>query len=105
MLVNYHTDWIRELSIGAVHVWDGNRRIFARDDVPRSGGDFDGGIPATQGTPAPLPSTAELLRLDVGDERVLYGLSVSLHIEAMTAHNAFLEIRGVGLELVTEDRT
>lgn len=106
VFINYEVprpSTISELSIGSVHVWDGNRNILRADGVPRSADGFNGGISGT-GTSAETGKKDRLLTVNVNQD-VFFGVGVSLHIEANTAKDGFLEIRGVGVEFESEDRT
>lgn len=106
VLVNYGTSFIGELSVASVHVWDGNRRIFAADGVAGSGDAFDGGIPGARFAPTPEPDMSQLLQLPIMNGiPVFFGLGVSLGIRATNAHNAYLEIRGAGIECLSDDLT
>lgn len=104
VMVNFESSSISEICIARLHVWDGNRRIFANDSVERTGDGHDGGIPK-QGNSRSIPDMNQLLTADFADQRIFFGLCVSLNISANTARDEFLEIRGVGLEYAGEDRT
>lgn len=104
VMVNYESRNISEISIASLHVWDGNRRIFADDSVKRSGDGYDGNLPK-QDYSRSIPDMNQLLTANLGDQPIFFGLSVSLLISANTARDEFLEIRGVGVEFVGEDRT
>lgn len=103
IMVNYESRNISEMAISRLHVWDGNRKIFADDSVVRSGDDFDGGIPGL-GDSRSTPNMNQLLSEDLPNRPVFFGLGVSLLISATSARDEFLEIRSVGAEFICEDR-
>lgn len=106
VMVNYESnDGDRlTMSISRMHVWDGNRKIFADDVVKRSRNDFNGGLAGTGTSRSSLVPT-QVLSGNLGDQPIFFGLGVSLLISANTARDKYLEIRGVGVEFVGEDRT
>lgn len=98
VLINYESSDINALSICAVHVWDGNKRIFADDSPIMSADDFDGGIPGKTTNASVTPNVSRLLRGDLGRRQVFFGLGVSIKIRAQRAKNDILEIRSVGVD-------
>lgn len=83
VLVKFGSSDSQALSIAAVHVWDGNARIF-RDDEPdtTSGSDYRGAL----------------------DGRDIYlGIGVSIRIRAHEAKDDYLEIHGVGVDFQIGD--
>lgn len=85
---------IAQLAVGEMHVFDGRKRIFASAGLPRNGTSFDGSAPD------------RVLRVDLpAPQDVLFGVGVSLRIDATSAKSVFLEIHGVGIEFMVEDQT
>jgi hypothetical protein len=98
VLVNYISTDISQISVAAIHVWDGNRRIFADDSPLVSPDDFNGGIPDHTTNAGTAPNPGRLYRGDIQRRVVFYGVGVSLLIRAQSAKNNFLEIRSVGVD-------
>ena len=97
VLINYESSNINALSVSRIHVWDGNRRIFADDSPKLSADDYDGGIPGhifSGGT----PNVSRLFKGNIRRQRIFFGVSVSLLIRAQSAKDDILEIRGVGID-------
>jgi hypothetical protein len=109
VFVNYESSNIRELGIAALHVWDGNVRIFHNDAVPGSAVGFNGGIGGALTEATATPNPTRLLTVEIGssarERGIFLGVGVSLLISARSAKDSFLEIRGVGVEFSSEDRT
>lgn len=102
VLINYESSDINALSLAAVHVWDGNRRIFADDSPVISGDDFNGGISGHTNSAGATPDLDQLWRGDIGSRPIYFGVSVSLSIRAQEAKDDYLEIRGVGVDFQIE---
>ena len=98
VLINYESSNINALSIGAIHVWDGNKRIFADNSPTISSNDFNGGIPGHSTNAGATPRTNELWRGDIQNRPIYFGLCVSLRINAQRAKDDYLEIRSVGID-------
>jgi len=98
VLVNYESSDINALSINAVHVWDGNRRIFADNSLMISADDFNGGIAGYTTNAGTTPNPEKLWRGDITRRSIYYGICVSLRIKAQQAKDDFLEIRSVGVD-------
>jgi hypothetical protein len=96
VLVNWDTSDRADLFVSAVHVWDGNKRIFADDSPPIS--DFDGGIDGSTTNAGVTPNLSQLYRGDIQRRPIFFGVGVSLLIEANGARNDVLEIRSVGVD-------
>lgn len=99
VLLNYESTDINEMSPAAIHVWDGNIRIFADDSPTVSADDFNGGIPGSTTNSSATPDISKLWRGDIRLKPVFFGLTVSVLIRAQRARDNFLEIRGVGVDL------
>jgi hypothetical protein len=76
VLVRHTTPNPQQLAIIAVHVWDGDTRVFTRD-----------GIVSPNPFVAPLP-----------DREVLWGMGVSLLVNANNARNVMLDVHAVGID-------
>lgn len=103
VLINYETNNPRNINIDAVHVWDGNKRIFAADGlnfINSTEGDdeFDGGISGQSFSPGTSVNLSRLFRRNIVDRDVFFGLGVSILIRANDARDTFLEIRSVGID-------
>jgi hypothetical protein len=98
VLINYESSDINALSIAAVHVWDGNKRIFADDSPPISGDDFNGGISGFTKNADVTPNLSRLWKGDIRRRPIFFGVGVSLLIRAHHAKDDFLEIRSVGID-------
>jgi hypothetical protein len=98
VLINYASSDISALSIAAVHVWDGNKRIFANDSPPVSADGFNGGIPGLTLNPSVTPNLTRLFAGDIQRRPIFFGVGVSLLIRAREAKDDFLEIRSVGID-------
>lgn len=98
VLVNYESSDINALSIVSVHVWDGNKRIFADNSLTVSATDFNGGIPNHTNTASKVPDIGKLWTGNITKRNIYFGVSVSLNIKAHEAKNDYLEIRGVGID-------
>ena len=98
VLINYESTDINEISISAVHVWDGNKRIFADDSLTISADDFNGGISGYTTNANATPNVSKLFRGNIRRRRIYFGIDVSLLIRANEAKNSYLEIRGVGID-------
>ena len=98
VLINYESTDISALSIDRIHVYDGNKRIFADDSPTVSANDFNGGISGHTGNAGTTPDTSKLWRGDIRKRAIYFGLCVCLHIKAQEAKNDYLEIRGVGID-------
>ena len=91
--INYRCTNINEISIGAVHIWDGNRPLL-RDDSPEvSTDDYAGGILVVG---RQEPDVRAVWLKSIG-QRVWFGLGVSILIKCHRAREASLNIRGVGI--------
>jgi len=103
VLIDYCSTDIHQLAPLAIGVWDGNRHIFRKpdgpdDDLDVSGDAFDGGIPEPTDFREARPDLRRLWRGDLGAREVFFGLVVSILIHAHQARDAYLEIRGVGID-------
>lgn len=98
VLINYESSDISALSIAAVHVWDGNKRIFINDSPPVSADGFNGGIPKFILNPSVNPNLARIFTGDIQRRPIFFGVGVSLLIRAQEAKDDFLEIRSVGID-------
>lgn len=99
VLVNFESSDINALRIAAVHVWDGNRRIFAADTlIPTPANNYDGGIRGRTTDSGTRPATSRLWRGDIRRQPIYFGVGVSLLIRAHEAKDEYLEIRGVGVD-------
>lgn len=103
VLINYETNSPRSINIEAVHVWDGNKRIFAVNNLnfinSTTGDDeFDGGISGVTTNANTTPNLSRLFRRNIPNRPVFFGLGVSILIRANQAKDDFLEIRGVGVD-------
>lgn len=98
VLINYESRDIQEISIAAVHVWDGNRRIFADNSPIQSPNDFNGGIAGQTSNSSVSPNLSKLWRGNIRLQPIYFGLGVSLLIRAQRAKDTFLEIRSVGVD-------
>lgn len=98
VLVNYESTNINALSISAIHVWDGNKRIFADDNPTISGDDYNGGISGSTVNAGITPNTNRLWRGNIQRRPIYFGVGVSLLIKAQSAKNVWLEIRSVGID-------
>lgn len=98
VLINYESSDINALSIGAVHVWDGNKRIFADNSPVMSADDFNGGIPGYSTNAGITPNTNRLWRGNIQKRPIYFGIGVSLLIKAQRAKDDYLEIRSVGID-------
>ena len=96
--INYESSNISALSIAAVHVWDGNKRIFINDSPPVSADGFNGGIPKSILIPSANPNLARIFAGDIQRRPIFFGVGVSLLIRAREARADFLEIRSVGID-------
>jgi len=101
VLVNYHSNDFSALRIEAVHVWDGNKRIFAEGAATT--GSFNGGIPAHSFDANLNPNVSQLLKGDIQKRPIYFGVGVSLLIRAQEAKDTFLEIRSVGIDFHVPD--
>jgi hypothetical protein len=108
VFVNYESTNIGQLSIAALHVWDGNVRIF-HDDAVSSSVSPNGGISGHLHERTATPNPASFLTREIvgraREDGIFLGVGVSLLISAKQAKDAFLEIRGVGVAFSSEDRT
>lgn len=98
VLINYSTTHLQALAPAAIHVWDGNRRIFADNSPEVSADDFNGGIAEHTTHPGTRVATGDLWPGDLGNREVFFGLAVSIRIHAHRAREAYLEIRSVGID-------
>ncbi|WP_046755682.1 hypothetical protein [Kordia jejudonensis] len=103
VLINYESEDIQEISIAAVHVWDGNRRIFADNSPERSRDDYNGGIPRHTTNANARANTNAIWRKDI-NRSINFGVSVSILIRAQRAKDSFLEIRSVGIDFDMGER-
>jgi hypothetical protein len=97
VLINYESTDISQISISAVHVWDGNKRIFADNSPPSLADDFNGGIAGYTTNPDVTSNAKKLFRGNIR-RPIYFGIGVSLRIRAHAAINNNLEIRGVGID-------
>ncbi len=100
--INYESTDIQEISISRVHVWDGNRNIFIDNSPTRSADDFNGGISGHSWNAA----TPNLTKIWTGNinQRVYFGVGVSILIRAQRSRDSFLEIRSVGVDFNMGER-
>jgi hypothetical protein len=98
VLINYESTDINQISISAVHVWDGNKRIFADNGPPSDPDDFNGGISRYTTNAGVTPNGSKLYRGNIRRRPIYFGIGVSLRIRAHAAMNNNLEIRGVGID-------
>ena len=98
VLINYESTDISQISISAVHVWDGNKRIFVDDSPTRDADDFNGGISRYTTNAGVTPNGSKLFRGNIRRRPIYFGIGVSLRIRAHAAINNNLEIRGVGID-------
>lgn len=78
VLIKHTTGSPQQLAIVAVHVWDGDNRVFAMDNiVGMSPGVFAQALP---------------------DQEVLWGMGVSLLVSANAARDVFIDIHAVGID-------
>ncbi|NEP02277.1 MAG: hypothetical protein F6K58_27200 [Symploca sp. SIO2E9] len=103
VLINYETNNPRNINLQAVHVWDGNKRIFAVDNLNFINGttgddEFDGGISGQTTNANITPNLSRLFVRNIQNRPVFFGLGVSILIRANRAKDDFLEIRGVGID-------
>lgn len=98
VLINYESSNINALSIGAIHVWDGNKRIFVDDTPTISADDFNGGISGHSNNAGVTPDLNKLWRGNIQRRPIYFGLCVSLLIKAQEAKDDYLEIRSVGID-------
>ena len=103
--VSYRSSNISEFSIAAMHTWDGNRVLLRDYLVERSGTTFAGGLSDVTVERERLPDPRAVLTRSLGNGEGFFGIGVSLLISANSAKADHLEIRGVGVELLLEDRT
>jgi hypothetical protein len=96
VLVNWESTAPSQLAVAAVHVWDGNKRIFNADSL--GAGDFDGGIDGNTTNASVVPNLAQLYRGNIALRQIFFGVGVSLLIRATNARDSFLEIRSVGID-------
>lgn len=98
--VNCATSDFQKIAMTEIHVWDGNRRIFVESmgeaSVTNRGN--DGGIEDNTTDRGRTPNTDRLLKRPLGNERVFFGVLVSILVKANQAKNERLEIRGVGID-------
>lgn len=78
VLINYESSDISALSIAAVHVWDGNKRIFINDSPPVSADGCNGGIPKFTLNPSVNPNLTRLFAGDIQRRPIFFGVGVSL---------------------------
>lgn len=95
VLGNWESSDSGRLFVDRVHVWDGNRRIFADDAVPPAGR-HNGGISGHTTDPSRRPST--LWYHAVIGKEVMHGIGVALRVRAFNARDNLLELRGVGIQ-------
>lgn len=100
VLINWETNNLSDLFVSAVHVWDGNKRIFTENQQSDLAGDFDGGINGFTTNPNAAVNLNQLWRGDIRRREVFFGIGVSILITADGARNDVLEIRGVGVDFV-----
>jgi len=98
VLINYESSNISALSIRAVHVWDGNKRIFADNSPTISADDFNGGISNYTTNATVTPNLSRLWRGSLGNREVFFGIGVSIKIRAQGAKNDKFDIRSVGVD-------
>jgi len=96
VMVNWESSNALSLFVAAVHVWDGNRRIFV--DGRPSAGDFTGGVIARSTDPTVVPNLNLMYRGNLNRKPVYLGVSVSLRIRASDARHEFLEVRSIGVD-------
>lgn len=96
VLVNWESSDLPDLYIASVHVWDGNRKIFADDNPPLV--PCNGGINGQISDPSVIPDLSRVYRGTINSQPVYFGAGVSLLIRANSAREDFLDIRGVGID-------
>jgi|GEM_PF-2596166 len=96
VMVNWESSKRSSLFVAAVHVWDGNKRIFV-DGKPFLG-DSAGGITARSKDPNVIPNLNLLYRGNLRRRLIYFGVSVSLRIRARETVDEYLEIRSVGID-------
>jgi hypothetical protein len=92
---NWESSDTPRLFIAAVHVWDGNRRILADNNVGT--GPFNGGISGVTTNVGASVDENLVYKREV-NVAINFGVGVSLLVRAREARDDFLEIRGVALE-------
>jgi hypothetical protein len=98
VMLNYETTDFQAIAPVELHVWDGNRRIFA-DSMPEAANDaFNGGIEERTANSGQRPDAGRLLERPLHKSEIFFGVLVSIRIGVNDSRNEQLEIRGVGIE-------
>lgn len=103
VLINYETNKPRNINIDAVHVWDGNKRILAADNLQlinttKGDDEYDGGISGQTANSSTAINLSRLFRRNIVDRDVFFGIGVSILIRADQAKDDYIEIRSVGID-------
>ena len=98
--INYESLDIQEINIDRIHVWDGNRRIFADNSPQTSRDDHNGNIRGRTTNASVRPNESRIWTGTI-NQTVYFGVAVSILIRAQRAKDTYLEIRSVGIDFET----